>query len=59
MTATIELPPRSILRGEGANLSQVYWPDTYEPVCGLPAALDDLSAGTGSAMLNRLTPGGR
>lgn len=32
MTATIELPPRSILRGEGANLSQVYWPDTYEPV---------------------------
>ncbi len=32
MTATIELPPRSILRGAGANLSQVYWPDTYEPV---------------------------
>ena len=32
MTAMIELPPRSILRGEGANLSQVYWPDTYEPV---------------------------
>ena len=32
MTATIELPPRSILRGEGANLSQIYWPDTYEPV---------------------------
>ena len=24
--------PRSILRGEGANLSQVYWPDTFEPV---------------------------
>ncbi len=32
MTATIVLPPRSILRGEGANLSHVYWPDTYEPV---------------------------
>ena len=59
MTATIELPPRSILRGEGANLSQVYWPDTYEPDCGLPAALDDLSTGAGSAMLDRLSPGRR
>jgi len=59
MTATIELPPRSILRGEGAHLSHVYWPDTYEPVCGLPAALDDLPIGAGSAMLDRLSPGRR
>jgi hypothetical protein len=26
------LPPLSSLRGEEANLSQVYWPDTFEPV---------------------------
>jgi hypothetical protein len=31
MTGTIELPPHSILRGLGAERSQIYWPDTYEP----------------------------
>lgn len=31
MNQTIELPPYSILRGLGADYSQIYWPDTYEP----------------------------
>lgn len=32
MTETIELPPRSVLRGLGADYSQIYWPDSYEPL---------------------------
>ena len=31
MTETIELPPYSVLRGMGADYSQIYWPDTFEP----------------------------
>ncbi len=41
MNETIELPPYSVLKGLGAEYSQVYWPDRYEP---LPA----LSRGTNS-----------
>ena len=32
MSETIELPPHSVLRGEGADYSQIYWPDTFEPL---------------------------
>lgn len=32
MTRTIELPPYAILRGLGRDCSQVYWPDSYEPL---------------------------
>ena len=31
MTETIELPPNSVLRGLGADYSQIYWPDTFDP----------------------------
>jgi len=32
MTRTIELPPYSALRGAGADFSQIYWPDSFEPL---------------------------
>ncbi len=35
MTAMIELPPHSAVIGAGQHLSEVYWPDTYEPVDAL------------------------
>jgi hypothetical protein len=35
MNETIELPPYSILKGLGADYSQIYWPDRYEPLDAL------------------------
>lgn len=35
MNQTIELPPYSVLKGLGADFSQIYWPDTYEPLPAL------------------------
>ena len=35
MNQTIELPPYTILKGMGADFSQIYWPDTYEPLNAL------------------------
>jgi len=35
MTETIELPPNSVLKGMGADHSQIYWPDTFEPLDAL------------------------
>jgi hypothetical protein len=35
MTRTIELPPYSALRGTGDDQSQIYWPDSFEPLDAL------------------------